>query len=330
MTQSIRRAAVLLILVAATVGPVQADECLNGQSELNVLFAELVEASRTSGYSASNPQFAAELESIAHTIESSGAGRIRVEQMIETGSAMEVDYLNRVRWDRSEFDFSGLESMTSADLVALVERTKTIVNRESVGLAAHLLVYFEGDFRKASDELCAMREFSELDLQFAFENNLRSLRRYEKKFGPQSPRLNWVEAGLNVLAANTIKGFGPNGQGDPGPLEVIAAYSSSYVSRKDDQYQVTSVLEVGLRGYLFKDGWGENDGYKGMLQPGYWSIGGIMAGAEDGPLEFLEGHKRFGLFAAWGSVKVAYLLGNDGETDRWLVSKQFQFIPTLF
>jgi hypothetical protein len=157
--------------------------------------------------------------------------------------------------------------------------------------------------------------------------DLEVLRRLERKYGPRSAKLN----GLEVLVAYSLQrtpGFGIDSTtGYPGPLEAVLAYSASYLTRSDEKMRLVSVAEIGLRRYIFAQGWG-GPGRLSWLRPGYISGGLAVAGESDDPLTSpTQGASRYGAFFGWGEIKVAYLAG---DNKRLLVTQQVQIIPWVF
>lgn len=157
--------------------------------------------------------------------------------------------------------------------------------------------------------------------------DLETLRRLERKFGPDSAHLNGVE----VLAAYTLQRlpwFGVNKGGRPGPLEAVLAYVPSYFTRADKKMRLVGVAELGLRHYIFKQGWGAGSGTSAWLRPGYLSYGVAWAGPSDDPLSPpWKGSSRVGAYFGWGKIKVAWLASDD---HRLLVTQQIQLVPWVF
>ena len=151
------------------------------------------------------------------------------------------------------------------------------------------------------------------------------LRRLERKYGPGSAKLNGAEV-LLAYALQGTKGFGiDSATRYPGPFEPVLAYSVAYLTHSDDSARVVSVAELGLRRYIFKEGWG-GGGRLGFIRPRYISAGVGLSGETDEPLSF-RGDTRFGAFFGWGEMKVAYL---GGANKRVLFTQQFQIIPWVF
>lgn len=152
--------------------------------------------------------------------------------------------------------------------------------------------------------------------------SLEKLRRYERKFGPGSPRLNVVEVLLNY-GAQWLPGFAPNREGWPGALEVVASYVPTYLTVVDGSGRAVSVAELGIRRYL----WGRDAG-SSPLNPSHVSIGLAIAGERDRVLASpWRGDPRLGAFLGWGGAKVAYV---GGPENRWLITRQMQIIPWVF
>ena len=171
-----------------------------------------------------------------------------------------------------------------------------------------------------------LTDLHEETLSAALAESLERIRRYEVKFGPDSARLNLLEVGLN-FAIQGVPGFGPDDDGNPGPMEMLAAYSTTYLTEADEEAVMVSAAEFGLRCYFFARGWGQG-GWMGYLKPNHVSAGVLVAGSDDGPLVSpWEGEERVGAFLAWGGLKVGWVGGDD---ERVLASREFQVVPWVF
>jgi len=174
--------------------------------------------------------------------------------------------------------------------------------------------------------LAPVTAFQTAQLDLSIEDSVRVLRMYERKFGPASARLNGIEVLLNY-AMQRLPGFGPNAASEPGPLEVIASYSPTYLTYGDGEPRMVSVSELGLRHYFFGESWG-GSGLKGVIRPAYMTAGLAVASEDDGAMRWpWRGDARLGGFVSWGQLKVAYVAG---ENQRLMVSRQFQIVPWAF
>lgn len=155
------------------------------------------------------------------------------------------------------------------------------------------------------------------------------LRRLARKYGPGSAKLNGAET-LLAYALQGTRGFGLDSKtGYPGPLEVVAAYTASYLTRSDDKMRLVSAAEFGVRRYFFRESWGTGSGRLAWLRPGFMSLGVAVASGSDDPLTSpFKGQSRIGPFFGWGDMKVAVLL--TGSNRRVLVTQQFQIVPWVF
>lgn len=175
--------------------------------------------------------------------------------------------------------------------------------------------------------LAPVAEYHVAKLDAAIAGSIEKLRRYEKRYGPGTPPLNGVELLLNY-AVQSAPNFGPDDDGWPGALEIIAAYDTSYLTAVDEEPELLSVGELGLRCYMYAAGWGEQTGLAGFLKPGYVGLGLVVAGEDDGPfVPPWRGEPRFGGFLTWGALKLAYVAGDES---RFMVSRELEFIPWLF
>lgn len=174
--------------------------------------------------------------------------------------------------------------------------------------------------------LAPVTAFQSAQLDLSIEDSERVLRMYERKFGPASARLNGIEVLLNYTMQR-LPGFGPNAASEPGPLEVIASYSPTYLTYADGEPRMVSLSEFGLRHYFFGDSWG-GSGLNGVIRPAYMTLGLAVASEDDGALRWpWRGEARLGGFLSWGQVKVAYVAG---DNRRLMVSRQFQIVPWAF
>ena len=159
------------------------------------------------------------------------------------------------------------------------------------------------------------------------DSALARLRRYERKLGPSSARLNAPEVLLNYAAQRWVPGFGPRPLSGPGPLELVASYVPTYATIVDKRLQAVSASEFGIRWYMFGEKFGAQ-GVKGLLFPSYWSAGALVVSDRNGALVWpWDGRTRTGAFVSWGTVKVGHVGGRRGE---WIVSRQVQIIPFVF
>lgn len=174
--------------------------------------------------------------------------------------------------------------------------------------------------------LAPISAFNRARLTESLAQSLEKLRRYEQKFGPQSPKLNAAEVALNFVA-QSLPPFRPSADGWPSAFEVIASYVPTYLTERDGRVQAWTVLEAGIRRYSFGEGWGA-DGWSGVIRPGHVSAGLAVINGTAGALgEPWRGDPRLGAFVAWGSAKIAFV-GGDGP--RLLITRQVQIIPFVF
>jgi hypothetical protein len=107
---------------------------------------------------------------------------------------------------------------------------------------------------------------------------------------------------------------------------VVASYVPTYLPIGDGKARTVTVAELGLRSYIWREGWGGREG--GVLRPGYLSFGVALAG-DDAPalaVPFRDSW-RLGGFVGWGDAKVAVI---GGGQPRVLVTRQVQLIPWTF
>jgi hypothetical protein len=157
--------------------------------------------------------------------------------------------------------------------------------------------------------------------------SVEKLRRFERKYGPGAPTRNAAEVMLNY-AAQWVPAFQPNAEGWPSRGEVIASYVPTYVALPTTRESIDAMtlLEAGLRLYIWRDGWGGERG--GVLRPSHVSFGLLAAGERDGALQMpWRGTSRLGGFIGWGAAKFGVI---GGPTPRVLFTRQVQLVPWVF
>jgi len=161
----------------------------------------------------------------------------------------------------------------------------------------------------------------------ARDSALSRLRRYERKLGPTSARLNAPEVMLNYAAQRWVPGFAPRPLKGPSPLEIVASYVPTYATIVDKRLEAVSASEFGVRWYLFGEKFGAS-GARGVLFPSYWSAGVLVVSDRNGALVWpWDDKQRTGGFVSWGAIKLGYVGGRRGE---WIVSRQLQIVPFVF
>lgn len=174
--------------------------------------------------------------------------------------------------------------------------------------------------------------------QQALNRQLDNLRRFERKFGPTSVKLNFVEVlanyGLQFLPWPKLTGV--DASGSPRPWEAVVAYRTTYLTitgltgdTGKVSPQAVSTAEFGLRHYNFGETWGTgSNAIARLVKPGYWSAGIIIAPESNGAMRYpWRGDSRWGPYIAWGTLKIGYLTGHDR---RVVVSREVMLVPYVF
>ena len=283
------------------------------------------------GFEDEEQELARDLNEALQGLEVSGALDAPLEPLLE-GTA--VDFLSRAR--RRQGTFESSEFLASSTLRAQWDTVRTARNRnegvnnlprsEPRGILKRLQDDPNIDDAAIAAMFQAYNKVDDLLQRRALQEAMDRLSRYKRKFGPGSVHLNGVEVAVAYLLQGA-RGFGYNVDDGPGPWEVVASYTTTYFSYAEEEPQIVSASEFGLRHYNFGDGWGRG-GFRGYLKPGHLSFGMVVAGEKNGPLVWpWSGESRTGAFFAWGDVKVAYVRG---ANPTWLVTRQFQILPLTF
>lgn len=174
--------------------------------------------------------------------------------------------------------------------------------------------------------------------QQALNRQLENLRRFERKFGPTSVKLNIAEVVTNYALQflSWPKLTGVDASGSPRPWEAVVAYRTTYLTFTrltgdtiKTSPQAVSTAEFGLRHYNFGETWGTgSNAIARLLKPGHWSLGIIVAPEGNGAMRYpWRGDARVGPYLAWGTLKIGWLSGGD---KRVVVSREVMLVPYLF
>jgi hypothetical protein len=248
----------------------------------------------------------------------------RLEALTGRDSRAAVAVVSRSRERDLAVDrgYPGAEPGLKADVRALLRWWHEEGGRGRVRDAASEEVF------RGADE--AVEQYNDALLDQAIGLVQRRLDRYEVKYGPGSPRLNFAEVGLNALLQSTGP-LRPNHEG-PSPNELLLEYSTSWGTVADDKAEAVSTFEIGWRRYDLNWRAGARSGWPALFRARYVAAGVAIAEGRDGALRWpLDGvahrQSRVGPFLSLGDLKVAYLFGPER---RLLVSRQIQLLPNLF
>jgi hypothetical protein len=297
-----RIAAVVVIYTLTIFGPAVG---LADASTVGQLVAAIRTAATTANLPTVNRNAEASLEEAIHTLTNAGV----LEEEIST-------FFNRLQSPDAKKLARRRQQHFTVELKPAMDTLKGIANTVLVDLNA-----VSDDVRRT------VNEYQGLEQKAGLAWNLETLRLLERKYGPNSAKLNGVEVAA-AFALQRVPGFGVDAKGRPQPFEAILAYAPSYISYSDDNMRVMGVAEIGLRTYIFKKGWGKSGGRWAWLRPGYTSYGVAWTSNSDDPMRPpWQGDSRFGAFFGWGEMKMAWIVGDDR---RFLVTQQFQIVPWVF
>lgn len=175
---------------------------------------------------------------------------------------------------------------------------------------------------RAHAVLAPVRALHDAILEQSKADDLERLRRFGIKYGPGSPHLNVIETLANY-ALQSFSPFGIEADRSPGPFEVVASYATHDFTVANSKLAIGSLGTIGLRRYIFTQGWGTS-----VLRPSYIDAGVAIAGERDGVLvNPWQGHSRVGGFFSWGDYRVAWV---GGGRRRVFVSRNLQLVHWVF
>lgn len=322
----IRRNTLTVLFCGASSFLVADAGILQAQAEKTATLRDIVtdvrRAEQAVDFAAVNPGNAALLNSALDRLDASHAAGFSYAQLAAMIASRRPSFSAVARWAPDRYD-TRVEPTFLADVITM----RGIANIQLAGAITQRLG------RSETNRLLArISILHDTILSTAKVQNLEKLRRYEVKYGPKSPRLNAPEVGLNYIAQR-FPGFGPTSDGWPGPLEMVATYSTTELTlarngNRDLRARVVSASHFGVRKYQFGKDWGNGGGLTGILKPGHMAAGATLMGPTDQVLAspFRRG-RRIGGFVSWGDVLVGFVGGPDR---RVFLSRNLKVIPYLF
>lgn len=298
-------------LVVGIVVAITLPSAASGQTTtLGDVVSSIEAASEQAGFASKRPELSTELRRHLETLKQSDLDRSVGDVSLLVSDGPRLSALARLRSGLSPVELD----VALSEMSGIVENELRQDLQDAVGQS------------EATEILWPVTALYAELLDRSLEDSLEKLRRFERKFGPGSARLNGLEMAGNYLLQD-IRHFGPDDNGWPGPLELIASYSPTYATYADDALTFVSVTEFGLRAYFFGPNWG-HAGLRGLLKPSYTTFGMAVASGQDGALRWpWQDDARIGAFFSWGDLKVAYV---GGDNQRFMVSRQFQLVPWVF
>jgi hypothetical protein len=235
------------------------------------------------------------------------------------------------RWERSRVDSTFRMELSTADFQRATERVIGLGNAEVVLALRNAAV----PPAQISALLAPLDSLNAARRRVALKNDLTALTNFERKYGPNAPSLSLLESALNY-AVQPVPPFRTSETSGPSPYEIIASYgmaslkfgATSNDETVKDGTKVVSTGRVGLRRYIFADGWGDSSLVNRYLRPGYVSAGLLTIGPTDAAATRVWGHGyRAGAFLGWGELFAGYVID---PRHRVVVGIEKQLIPGAF
>ena len=225
MTRALRHACmgVALAFVAASSARAQKSEATLGD-----IIHRLRVGESFVNFATTTPVVAKRLDGLDLYFRNAGAMGMTLDQLTDAYTHRRADVSTVARWYRHvpQFETAFVDSLVALNTVA------------HGSLQAALMATLS---RPAMDSLYKpIDDFGTQVLVKARAANQEKLRRFYIKYGPDSPRLNLAEVGINYLGQLFIPGMLPSEDGLPSPFELVATYrTTDLTAAKDDSGDLT-------------------------------------------------------------------------------------------
>jgi hypothetical protein len=315
-----RQLAMAVALGASLAAPVGAQETFT----LGAIVDSLQAAAREVDLSTREPVASGMLDSIATLFRDAGARGFAVGELADAITQRRPSAGTVARWEPERYRLLSQPWFRQA-VIVLAQIGNTPLRRH--------LVAPQFTQARANELLAPLNALGRAVRAAAMANGEEKLRRYEIKYGPDSPRLNLAEVGLNYVAQLWIPALGPTRDGWPSPYEIIAAYRATELTVTESETdkltaRLVSAGQLGIRKYHFRPGWGTGSRLAQLLRPRESSIGAFVMGPRDTPLHRVWGEgARAGAFIGWGTAHLGYVFG---PHRRLVLGTGTQLIPYAF
>ena len=324
-TRALRCAALAILCSAAAVFPARAQGFTLGD-----IFERMRAGEAIVGFAAAHPQLDARITVLESYMRSQGAMGMGLDSLGMLYSGLAPEYATVLRWNRDAF---------SRDSVA----TRAVLppgfkdSLVQLNIVAHGTLQRELEARIGADSLNVLYrpvdQFLDDVLRHGVARNGETLRRFAVKYGPDSPHLNLLEAGLNYAGQLLLPGVFLGSSGGPSPWEMVAAYRTtdltvSSTATQASKLRVVTSAQLGMRWYNFAVGCGEGSQVHQLLHPCHAAAGAFVMGPADTPLAQLwHDGQRAGAYGAWGNYHVGFVLGQE---KRVVFGLDTQVLPYIF
>lgn len=290
---------------------------------LGDIFARIHDGERTVDFANTRPAIHARIVALEAYVKDQDAMDMGLDVLSDIYSGARPGYATILRWNRDGFSHSLPAGFTDS-LVKL-------------NVVAHGSLQSDLQSKIGPDSLAVLYRPVDLLLQQVLEKsaaaNGEKIRQFWVKYGPDSPRLNLAEAGLNYLGQLVLPTVFLGRDGGPSPYELVAAYRTtdltvSQTAADDRKLRVVTSAQLGMRYYNFAQGCGEGSHIHQLLHPCHVSGGAFLMGPQDTPLAQLwKSGQRWGAYVAWGSYHAGYVAGQE---KRLVFGLDTQVLPYIF
>jgi hypothetical protein len=317
MTRALTRAyaTVALALASATTAHAQASETLGD------IFGRLKAGESIVAFSTTTPLVARRLDGLDFYFRRAGAMSLTLDELTDVYTRRRADLETVARWNRHvpQFEPGFVDSLVALNTVAHGALQRALMEKLS---------------KESLDSLYKpIDDFGTQVLVKARAANQDKLRRFYIKYGPESPRLNLAEVGLNYLGQVFIPGLLPSEDGMPSPYELVATYrTTDLTAAKSDAGELTgrvvTTAQIGVRMYGFSETCGQGGRFVELIDPCHSSAGAFVMGRRDAPLSKLWGSgQRAGVYVARGKYHLGYVFGAE---KRLVFGVDQQLVPYVF
>lgn len=291
---------------------------------LRDIFVRIRVAEDIAKLAATDPALAARVDNIERFVGDLHAMDMSLDTAGTIFFGASIDYPTILRWNRSKFSDNSL-----AGLKDTLQRILVIANSE---LRPKVLAIVGADSTHTLYDPFTV--FQTRVLSLAKANNTERLREFEIKYGPDSPKLNLAEAGLNYLGQLVLPGVFLSHNGGPSPLEMVAKYSATNLTASRAaadsamELHVVSSAQLGFRWYNFRPTCGQGNHMEKILNPCQITGGLFIVGPKDAALlNLFSGGQRRGFYISAMDYRVGVILGQER---RLVFGLETQVLPYIF
>jgi hypothetical protein len=283
------------------------------------IFAGLNEGASRINFAASDPDLVQHIQSLETFMRQLGAYNYGVDVAADVFTGATPGYVSVLRVNKGQYELWSRTGLR--DSLIMLKRIANGTLRQKLNATL-------GD--TARKRLYAPLDTFDLRILSAgVALNTERLRRYEIRYGLNSPTFNLAEAGLNYAAQLWLPSlFGGTVDG-PSRNEIVATYRTTDLTASTDStaIRIVTSAQLALRRYTYWQDCGTGNALQKVVRPCHYSVGWFVMAAKETPLRsLLRERTQSGIYVSSGNYHLGIIPSNDAKVVFGVDTKILPFV----